>query len=236
MDCISVRKVKDYLYEGSTECRLLFHSINDHEVEVLAPEGEKPQGHISIPRCVDFDGRTFTVSVIGNKAFYQCSELEGISIPDTVVRLEPESFRESGLTAFQAAGVEGVDYSAFFGCKRLECVELPRLQWMGISAFSRCEKLAEFVLPATLQEIPNWAFDFNAFTKILVPNSVKRIGDQAFYNCGNLEQVIIPSSVDDICTEAFVGTQIRSVVIPNPDAGVRWNAFPEGCEVTQVKN
>ena len=84
--------------------------------------------------------------------------------------------------------------------------------------------------------IPTWAFDFSeGFTRVVIPNSVKRIGDQAFFNNKNLESVIIPSSVIDICTEAFVGTAIRSVIIPNPNANARWNAFPEGCEVTQVK-
>ena len=107
---------------------------------------------------------------------------------------------------------------------------------MGVSAFSRCRQLANFTLPDTLGEIPNWAFDFSeGFTRVVIPNSVKRIGDQAFYNNKNLQNVVIPSSVVDICSEAFIGTQIKQVIIPNPTASFRYNAFPEDCEVTQVK-
>ena len=234
---VQVERIEEYRFAGVSESghRLLFHTIGDHEVEVQGAEGDKPQGRLVLPSAVECDGCIYTVVVIGKQAFLQCDGLAEIIIPDTVNRIEAEAFRESGLTAVQAAGVVGIDYSAFYECKQLASVELSNLEWMGISAFSRCGQLEYFPLPDTLQEIPNWAFDFAAFTEVRIPNSVRRIGDQAFFNNEKLAKVIIPSSVVDICTEAFVGTAIRSVVIPNPDAGVRYNAFPEGCEVIHVK-
>ena len=165
-----------------------------------------------------------------------CKELTEVLIPDSVKIIHPEAFRESGLTAVQAAKVKGVDYSAFYGCTDLVTVKMPSLRWMCVSAFSRCRNLANFTLPDTLGEIPNWAFDFcEGFTRMVIPNSVKHIGDLAFYANKNLQSVIISSSVVDICSEAFIGTQIRQVIIPNPTADFRYNAFPDGCEVTQVK-
>lgn len=234
---IHVEQQAEHLFIGQTESghTLLFHAENDHEVEVLTAEGDKPQGKVVMPEAVKCEGRCYTVASIGKQAFMGCKELTEVLIPDSVKTIRPEAFRESGLTAVQAADVEGIDYSAFYGCTGLTTVEMPSLRWMGVCAFSRCSKLANFVLPETLGEIPNWAFDFAAFTKVSVPNSVKRIGDQAFFNNENLESVIIPSSVVDICSEAFVGTRIKQVVIPNPDAGVRYNAFPEDCEVVRVK-
>lgn len=234
---IHVEQQAEHLFIGQTESghTLLFHTENDHEVEVLTPEGDKPQGKVVIPEAVECEGRNYIVASIGKQAFMDCKELTEVLIPDSVKTIHPEAFRESGLTAVQAAGVEGIDYSAFYGCTGLTTVEMPSLRWMGVSAFSRCSKLANFVLPETLGEIPNWTFDFASFTRVSVPNSVKRIGDQAFFNNENLESVIIPSSVVDICSEAFVGTRIKQVVIPNPDAGVRYNAFPEDCEVVRVK-
>lgn len=234
---IHVDKQEEHLFAGQCESghRLLFHTLNDHEVEVLAQKEDNPQGRVVIPEAVECDGRSYDVATIGKQAFYQCKELHEVLVPDTVNRIEPEAFRDSGLTAIQAANVESIDYSVFYECKSLVKAELPRLRWMGVSAFSRCEKLSEFDMPETLEEISNWAFDFSAFTSVAIPNSVRRIGDQAFFNCHQLEKVIIPSSVVDICSEAFVGTQIKQVIIPNPNAGVRYNAFPEGCEVTQVR-
>lgn len=234
---IHVEQQAEHLFVGQSESghKLLFHTENDHEVEVLTAEGDKPQGKVVMPEAVECEGRSYTVASIGQHAFMGCKELTEVLIPDSVKTIRPEAFRESGLTAVQAAGVDGIDYSAFYGCTGLTTVEMPSLRWMGVSAFSRCSKLANFVLPETLGEIPNWTFDFASFTRVSVPNSVKRIGDQAFFNNRNLESVIIPSSVVDICSEAFVGTRIKQVVIPNPDAGVRYNAFPEDCEVVRVK-
>lgn len=214
----------------------MFHAENDHEVEVLTPEGDKPQGRVVIPEAVECENRQYVVAAIGKQAFMHCKEMHAVLIPDSVKIIHSEAFRESGLTDIQAANVEGIDYSAFYECTELETVEMPSLRWMGVSAFSRCIHLANFTLPETLGEISNWAFDFSeGFTHLIIPNSVKRIGDQAFYANKNLQSVIIPSSVVDICSEAFVGTQIKQVIIPNPNAGIRYNAFPEGCEVIQAK-
>lgn len=235
---IHVEQQAEHLFIGQTESghTLLFHTENDHEVEVLLPEGDKPQGKVVIPEAVECEGRNYSVSSIGKQAFMYCKELTELLIPDSVKIIHPEAFRESGLTAVQAAGVVGIDYSAFYGCADLVTVEMPSLRWMGVSAFSRCCQLSNFTLPDTLGEIPNWAFDFSeGFIRVVIPNSVKRIGDQAFYNNKNLQSVIIPSSVVDICSEAFIGTQLGQVIIPNPTASYRYNAFPEGCEVTQVK-
>ena len=235
---LHVDQQAEHLFIGQAESghTLLFHTENDHEVEVLLPEGDKPQGKVVIPEAVECEGRYYTVASIGKQAFMNCKELTEVLIPDSVKTIHPEAFRESGLTAVQAAGVEGIDYSAFYGCADLVTVDMPSLRWMGVSAFSRCRQLANFTFPETLGEIPNWAFDFSeGFTRVVIPNSVKRIGDQAFFSNKNLQNVVIPSSVVDICSEAFVGTRIKQVIIPNPDAGVRYNAFPEGCEVIRVE-
>lgn len=214
----------------------MFHTLNDHEVELVLPtDGEKPQGYVVIPNTVECEGRTYNVYAIGRRAFYQCSGLNEVLVPDTVRRIEAEAFRESGITSIQAASVEFIDYSSFYECKLLKTVDMPKLRHMWVSAFSRCEKLSSFVIPEGLEEIPHYAFDFNSFTKIVIPNTVRRIGDQAFYNCSKLETVIIPSSMIDIGSEAFSGTQIKEAIIPNPATFVFWNAFPKDCKVVRVK-
>ena len=51
--------------------------------------------------------------------------------------------------------------------------------------------------------------------KIIIPNSVKRIGDYCFANCQNLDMIIIPTSVVEIGDYAFQKTKIKKLTIRN---------------------
>ena len=58
-----------------------------------SPEGAKYSGEISIPEKAYRNGITYEVRAIGDKAFYQCTGLTGVSIPATI--------REIGESAFE---------------------------------------------------------------------------------------------------------------------------------------
>lgn len=98
---IHVEQQAEHLFIGKAESghTLLFHTENDHEVEVFLPEGEKPQGKVMIPEAVECEGRNYTVASIGKQAFMYCKELTEVLVPDSVRIIHPEAFRESGLTA-----------------------------------------------------------------------------------------------------------------------------------------
>ena len=62
--------------------------------------------------------------------------------------------------------------------------------------------------------------------KIIIPNSVKRIGDYCFANCQNLDMIIIPTSVVEIGDYAFQScSRLREVRIPDGVANIGDNTF-----------
>lgn len=54
-------------------------------------------------------------------------------------------------------------------------------------------------------EIADSAFDSNkSISSLVLPNSIRRIGDRAFYNCSNIKgELMLPSSLEEIGDEAF---------------------------------
>ena len=64
--------------------------------------------------------------------------------------------------------------------------------------------------------IDDMTFEDNAdFTKVVIPNTVKRIVEGAFIGCSKLTEVVIPSTVETICGESvFSGcTNLERLVV-----------------------
>jgi len=57
-------------------------------------------GNIIIPENVEYNGATYPVTSIGNEAFYGCSDLTSVTIPNSVTSIWSEAFYGcSGLTS-----------------------------------------------------------------------------------------------------------------------------------------
>ncbi|MDE5989836.1 MAG: leucine-rich repeat protein [Duncaniella sp.] len=73
-------------------------------------------------------------------------------------------------------------------------------------------------------------------TSVIIPNSVKIIGDGAFFECTGLISVIIGNSVDDIGIGAFNGcTGLTSVVIGNSVKSIGHSAFANCSRLKSVE-
>lgn len=62
----------------------------------------------------------------------------------------------------------------------------------------------EIILPNTLKKIGNYAFYYSSLTSINIPNGVTSIGRSAFSNCSSLTSITIPNSVTSIGEVFFV--------------------------------
>ena len=76
-------------------------------------------------------------------------------------------------------------------------------------------KGGDVVIPDSVTEIGNWAFDgCTGLTSIVIPNSVTKIGNWAFDGCTGLTSIVIPNSVTKIGEGAFYGcTSLTSIVV-----------------------
>ncbi len=76
------------------------------------------------------------------------------------------------------------------------------------------------------KEVTKVVFCPNARTApVILPKSVKDIGEYCFYNCKKLGKIIIPSSVETIDKSAFSDCEIEEIVIPSSVKTIGDSAF-----------
>ena len=152
------------------------------------------EGDVVIPETVTYSGKTYSVTSIGSDAFWGCSDLTSVTIPNSVTSIGKEAFRGcSGLTSVTIPNsVTSIDYQTFQGCSGLTSVTIPNsVTSIGTYAFYGCSSL----------------------TSVTIPNNVTSIGGGAFYGCSGLTSVTIPNSVTGIYSRAFYNTRIKSLTI-----------------------
>ena len=166
-----------------------------------------------------------TVTITGgtsivNLAFYNCSGLTSITIPDSVTSIGDSAFAGcSSLTSITIPdSVTSIGDSAFSGCSSLTSITIPdSVTSIGYSAFYGCSSLANINIPDSVKIIGENAFyGCSGLESITIPDSVTRIGGSAFSNCSNLDSITIPSSVTSIGSNAFKDcSKLTSVTFEN---------------------
>ena len=104
-----------------------------------------------------------------------------------------------------------------FSRMRLEQVNLPKsLRKLGRSCFSSCHWLSTdpLIIPDGITSIPPQCFiNCQCFKKLVLPSTLKVIGESAFYNT-RIEEVNLPEGLEKIEQGAFAGCNIKKVIIP----------------------
>ena len=112
---------------------------------------------------------------------------------------------------------------------------------IDLCAFKGRTSLTKVIIPNSVEKIGKGAFCYCkklGDVKFVKKSQLKEIGVGAFEGCTSLNSVIIPNSVGKIGKGAFAGcTSLNSVTIPS---GCKYfdNSFPEeeGCVVTKINS
>ena len=170
---------------------------------------------------------------IANDAFYNCSGLKSITIPNSVTTIGSGAFSDcSGLTSITIPNsVTSIGDKAFYGCSGLTSITIPNsVTSISYYAFEGCSGLTSITIPNSVTSIGDHAFEgCDGLTSIDIPNSVTSIGDFAFYDCIGLSSINIPNSVTSIGSYAFSGCRgLTSITIGNSVTSIGDEAF-SGC-------
>lgn len=113
------------------------------------------------------------VECISGGAFYGCSRITKVVMPDSVW---------------------DVGYNSFFGCKKLQTVIMGNgVEVISREAFANCESLSTVVFGTGLDRIEERAFyNCKALTKVDLPDSIKHYNLTLFENCTNLTELTMP--------------------------------------------
>ena len=160
---------------------------------------------------ITFDGN---VTTIGNYAFYSCTSLTSVTIPDSVTTIGNWVFYGcTSLKEFKGKFatdngrcliVDGVLNSFAIGCGATEYTIPDSVTTIGDSAFAYCDSLTSVTIPDSVTTIGYGAFwNCESLTSVTIGDSVTTIGDCAFYYCTSLTSVTIGDSVTTIGDEAF---------------------------------
>lgn len=185
---------------------LYYNITSESTVEVVHNESYSELTVVVIPSTL-YD---YYVTSVGDSAFFGCTGLTSITIPNSVTEIEN---------------------SAFSGCTGLTSITIPNsVTSIGGWAFSSCTGLTSVTIGNSVTSIGEAAFyGCTGLTSITIPNSVTRIGFGAFSGCTGLTSVIIPNSVTSIEEGAFSGcTGLTSITIPNSVTSIEYGAF-SGC-------
>lgn len=142
-----------------------------------------------IPETVTYDGTTYSVTSIGNSAFFDCIPLASITISNSVMTIGEYAFGGcSGLTSITIPNnVTSIEYRAFAGCSGLT---FPVYN-AHCFAFMPTSFDGAYSIPEGIKQIAGGAFwDCSGLTSIIIPNSVTSIGNKAFANCHRLTSVV----------------------------------------------
>ena len=163
-----------------------------------------------------------SVTIIGSQAFCNCSNLTSVSIPSSVKIIGESAFRNcSKINSVIILGaVTEIRNDAFYGCNDLKKVIVK-----DIAAW--CSVIFSNYSSNPLNYAHHLFSDNNTEIKdMVIPNSVTIINNYAFSGCSGLTSVTIPNSVTSIGKWAFRDcSSLTSVAIPNSVTSIGGWAF-----------
>ena len=193
---------------------------------VNLPEGLESIGDFAFWNCHSLENPKFpsTLREIGHYGYYNCSNIKKLSLPKKMDKLGEGTFE--GCTGIEEAklpeDLDTIPASLFSGCKKLTSIQFPKnllrigrsvfnacrglttltnlpetLEYIGDSAFHRCERLGILDIPESVKYIGHGALSYmDALKHLKLPKSLQFLGKGAIVRNRNLEELIMPEHLE----------------------------------------
>ncbi len=193
---ISVVSINTFAYTYND----LTYIISDGEI-TINDCNENAVGVMVVPDQID----GYPVTAIGREAFYYCSRLTEIHLPESI---------------------KSIGSGAFHYCSSLQKINLPKNATdIGGSLFGENSTFIQSVGPlgggydceyGWTDSIPRNVFSGSNISRVVFSKGITSIGIYSFGNCNNLKTIEIPDSVISIGNSAFNGcSYLESVSFEN---------------------
>ena len=191
----------------------IYYIIDKNNTVSVTSGDVKYSGDIVIPEQVTYKGKTYSVTSIGGKAFFGCTGLINVAIPNSVTKIHYSAFEGcSGLTSITIPNsIKEIWDNAFEGCVNLTAVYISDLKaWLSIwyeegspvpfyssplyyagHLFLNGTEIKDLVIPPNITSIGAFGFlGCIGLTSVTIPNSVTSIGYYAFSYCNSLTTIV----------------------------------------------
>ena len=182
-----------------------------------------------------------SVTIIGDEAFSRCSSLTSVTIPDSVTSIGECAFENTAYYNNSSNWDNGILYIGNHLIKAKEnvsgSVEIKQgTKTIADDAFRGCTSLTSVTIPDSVTSIGEWAFyGCTSLTSVTIGNGVTSIYLYAFSGCTSLTSITIPDSVTSIGGGVFSGcTSLTSITIPDSVTSIGYNAFDRCSSLTSV--
>lgn len=176
---------------------------------------------------------SYTVTVIDEEAFYNCTKLQTLSFADSIRTISEGAFYgcSSLKTVTLPVGLTSLEKGAFMGCTALSTLVV-NSRSLSVNdgyyykngayrgAFENAGTLSSdgisVTFGSTCTSVPDclfWATEIAPnVTSVSIPSTVTSVGCKAFYNCSDLTSATLPTALQTISEYAFYGcTSLGSV-------------------------
>ncbi len=175
-----------------------------------------------------------SVTYITYRVFWYCKSLETVVLPDTLIELDGNSFAE---TAYFNNAENREGYALYNGKYLLDV--LPEAtgkfevkdgtELIVGDALSGCKNLTEIVIPDTVKTIGDGAFSgCVGLSSVVIPKNVTKVGNSLFYSCDNLQKVEFEGNISAVEKNTFYDcVKLTDVKLPDTVTVIDEAAFRE---------
>lgn len=210
----------------------------DEHTASLSGLADKTIASLEIPSTVESDGISYNVTRVENYALSNCSSLQSLSVPGTIVSMNTTL---DGCTALKELTLQDgnlpLEMYSTFATEKLEKLYLGRnlATYINIPFSNSKEALSSLTIGPQVTELPDDLFSGCSNLTVVELPHVKTIGSGCFQDCPRLTTLSLGDSLDSVGHAAFSNcTNLTNLAFPSTIKTIGGNAFSGCSNITSV--